>query len=115
MIGEEILLEIDETLDRLIQNAEAIGQVDPSDLSDVEIDAFQKTQESLLHHLIHMDEELAAKQVAIPDKRSSRYRIQEKRSQFERLKQSYHATLAEARRPYAMMPKRRAKRLLVPR
>ena len=54
MFGEEILLEIDGTLDQLIRNAEVIQKVDMLDLTETEIEAFKKTQESLLQHLMHM-------------------------------------------------------------
>lgn len=56
MFGEEILFEIDDTLGKLARNAEALQDVERSSLSEVELEAFQKTQESLLHHLLHMDE-----------------------------------------------------------
>lgn len=56
MLGEEILFEIDETLERLVRNAEALQEAEKSRLSEVELEAFQKTQESLVHHLLHMDE-----------------------------------------------------------
>ena len=115
MVGAEILLEIDETLDRLIQNAEAIQKVSPSDLSEVEVEAFQKTQESLIHHLLHMDEQLATKRTAVIDKRASHYQIQQKRTRFENLKRSYNTTLSEARKRALITPKRRAKKLLVSR
>jgi hypothetical protein len=116
MFGEEILMEIDSTLDRLIRNAEAIQNVNVNDLSEMEIDAFQKTQESLLQHLIHMDQFLEAKRknLRLQDKRSASFKIQEKLLKFEKLKSSYHKTIAEtAARKTELMSKRRAKRFLV--
>ena|SRR5579872_487590 len=113
MIGEEILVEIDQTLDRLIRNAEIIQRVDLDELSDNEIEAFQKTQESLLHHFLHMDQHLEnrRKELRIPDQRYASYKIREKYSRFEKLKSVYHQNFAEMRkRP--ILSKRKTKRLL---
>lgn len=113
MLGDEIFLEIDATLDRLIQNAEALQKVDPTDLSEIEIDSFQKTQESLIHHLIHMDELLARKRKPNEiDKRSANYKIQRKRTRFEHLKKSIQSNLCNARTKQAIICKRRRKKLL---
>ena len=112
MLGDEILLEIDATLDRLIQNAEAIQKVELSDLSEIEIDSFQKTQESLIHHLIHMDECLERKRVGVIDKRSASFKIQEKRTKFEHLKKTVHKNLADISGRHTIVCKRRRKKLL---
>jgi len=115
MVGMEILIEIDATLDRLICNAEAIQHVSLTELSELELAAFQKTQESLLHHLLHMDQTLEAKKAGlrVQDKRSAQVQIREKRARFERLKTSYCKSLAEATaRRSEMHSKRRGKRLL---
>ncbi len=114
MFGEEILLEIDGTLDRLIQNAEALQSIELTDLSDTEIDAFQKTQESLLQHLMHMDQFFVAKrnQLRAQDTRSANFKIQEKLLKFEKMKTSYHKTMAMHQSKSAMRSKRRSKRFL---
>ena len=44
MVGEEIIQEIDATLDLLIRNAEALQNTNVQELSTAEIEAFQKTQ-----------------------------------------------------------------------
>ena len=54
--GEEILADIDATLDQLICYANAAQNMA---LDDLEVEALQKTQESLLARLIHMDNLLA--------------------------------------------------------
>lgn len=115
MIGEEILMEIDSTLDQLICNAEAIQTVSLSELSETEIEAFQKTQESLLQHLIHMDQflETKSKSLKVQDKKSSRFQIQEKLQKFEKLKDSYHKNIYNTmHRKSEMLSKRRGKKLL---
>ncbi len=114
MVGEDILLEIDGTLDQLIRNAEAIENVDLKNLSETEIDAFQKTQESLLQHLIHMDEFLVAKRnsLKLQDKRCASFKIQEKLLRFEKMKNSYHQSLSKAQRHLPILSKRRSKRVL---
>ncbi len=55
-LGEEILQELDDTLDRLIQNAEAMKQASDKKVSSYEKTLFKKTQESLLAHLIQTDQ-----------------------------------------------------------
>jgi hypothetical protein len=114
MFGEEILTEIDGTLDRLIRNAEMIQRVDLKDLNETEIDAFQKTQESLLQHLMHMDQFLVAKRnsLKLQDKRSASFKIQEKLLKFEKMKSSYHKNFAEIQSKMKILSKRRSKRLL---
>jgi hypothetical protein len=114
MFGEEILLEIDGTLDQLIRNAEVIQKVDVKDLTETEIEAFKKTQESLLHHLMHMDQFLVAKRnsLKLQDKRSANFKIQEKLLRFEKMKNSYHNTLAQIERKLPILSKRRNKRVM---
>ncbi|HSX26283.1 MAG TPA: hypothetical protein VLE89_04670 [Chlamydiales bacterium] len=116
MFGQEILIEIDSTLDQLIRNAEVIQTVDPKELSETEVDAFQKTQESLLQHLIHLDQFLEDKRknLKVQDKRSAGFKIQEKLQKFEKLKSDYHKTISESG-PFRKCPflsKRRSKRFL---
>lgn len=115
MVGEEILLEIDSTLDRLIRNAEAMQTVPLEDLSEIELDAFQKTQESLLHHLIYMDQRLENKtqNSRAGGQKSARQQIQEKKQKFEKLKASYHRTVQDTlSRKSDILSKRRGKRLI---
>ncbi|MBU6383294.1 MAG: hypothetical protein KGQ49_00015 [Verrucomicrobia bacterium] len=112
MVGEDILMEIDATLDRLIRNAEIIENVDLKDLSETEIDAFQKTQESLLQHLIHMDEFLVQKRISLKrqDKRSANFKIQEKLIRFEKMRDSVHQNLTKAQVKLPILTKRKSKR-----
>jgi hypothetical protein len=114
MVGVEILIEIDATLNQLIQNAEAIAGVDIGELSLTELEAFQKTQESLLHHLLHVDERLHAKNKNTRmNQRSASYKIQEKRTKFEKLKSSYHKTISDRmKQKLPILSKRRGKRFL---
>lgn len=106
MISDEIMIEIDTTLDQLIRNAETIQRVDFSELSETEIEAFQKTQESLLHHFMDLDHRLESKRKT----QSASYRI--KLNRFEKLKSVYHRNI-EGRRKNSFLSKRRSKRLLI--
>lgn len=54
--GEEILADIDDTLKHLIENADAIKRISFNTLYTSEVEALQKTQESLLARLIHMND-----------------------------------------------------------
>lgn len=114
MFAEEILLEIDATLERLIRNAEAVKGAELHDLSEFEINAFQKTQESLLHHLLYMDEafETKRKDLRIPNKKSASYKIQEKLARFEKLKDEINNSIEKTSRKNPILSKRRGKRLL---
>ncbi len=106
----EIVENIDTTLDQLICNAEVLSKAELNDLSDTELDAFQKTQESLLQHLLQMDQLLAKKQKP-QDKRSASFQIREKRARFEKLKSQYSQSLTDTlleRR--LILSKRRGKR-----
>jgi DNA gyrase/topoisomerase IV subunit A len=104
MFGEEIVLEIDKTLDQLIRNAEVISTVDLKELSETEVEAFQKTQESLLHHLMSMDKALSAKA------KTAQNKLLEKRQKFEKMKSSYSRSIAESAAHRPIICKRKAKR-----
>lgn len=52
--SEEILADIDATIDQLIENASALNSLKDSSLFHAEIEALQKTQESLMARLAHM-------------------------------------------------------------
>lgn len=57
--GEEILSDIDATLEQLIQNARVLKSIHTETLFAEEVTALQKTQESLLARLVHMQDLLA--------------------------------------------------------
>lgn len=54
--GERILAAIDDTLDQLIENADVIKKISLNATYASEVEALQKTQESLLARLIHVDD-----------------------------------------------------------
>ncbi|PCI91706.1 hypothetical protein COB11_08215 [Candidatus Aerophobetes bacterium] len=56
-----LLKEIDATIDQLVKNAEVLKNISSKKEYVEEVDALEKTQESLLAHLIHMDELLKTK------------------------------------------------------
>lgn len=76
---EEILAGIDSTLDQLIDNAEVLH--DHKSLFEYEIDALQKTQESLLSHLLNLEKRLHGE--SKKSKKSAE--IYEKLSRYSRL------------------------------
>jgi DNA-binding protein H-NS len=77
---EEILADIDTTLDQLICYADNINMIT---LSELEVDALQKTQESLLARLIHMEEMLNKERK--PAKQKSIENVQQKIAQYSKL------------------------------
>jgi hypothetical protein len=103
MMSQKIVQEIDETLDQLIQNAEVLSHVSIEELTPHELDAFQKTQESLLHQFLRLDASLS---------KTPRL-IQKKTARFEKLKKEVHRKVSEQRERRAMRSKRRCKRLFV--
>lgn len=88
MIGEDLLLEIDTTIDRLIENAEAM---EGKELSDLEKHFLEKTQESLLAHMLHADQRLAEKRSRLkkPNPKIARYQIQEKLFRFTQMNKDF--------------------------
>ena len=114
MFAEEILVQIDVTLENLIQNAETIQRVDFKELSEEEVDAFQKTQESLIHHLMNVDQTFETRriQLRVQDKKSAGYKIQEKRIRFEKLKNEVNNTIQITAKKLPLLVKRRGKRVL---
>jgi len=115
MASEEILMEIDATLDRLIQNAEALNGVEIEELSLLELEAFQKTQESLIQHLLYTDQRLESQRQGFSqlDKRSAAYKVREKRAKFEKIKSTYHKTISDTiEKKLPILSKRRRKRFL---
>lgn len=62
MKSREILQQIDCTLDQLIKNAAALTEVSEDPLFESEVQALNKTQESLLAHLLYLDQFLKEKQ-----------------------------------------------------
>ena len=68
--GEKILVDIDATLDQLIENAATMNQISLDTLLADEMQALQRTQESLLARLVHMNDLLE------PDEKRSFFRKQ---------------------------------------
>jgi hypothetical protein len=94
MFSEEILTEIDITLDKLIENAAAMKN---TTLLKEEVEAFQKTQESLLEHLMHMDKLLEEKRkiLKIPNPEQRKKIINQKLNQFEKLNSNFIKNASE--------------------
>ena len=77
---EEILADIDATLDQLIRNASAVDQIKIGLLDQTELEALHKTQESLLARLL--DRDLMLEKGVDETKRANIYK---KISRFSRL------------------------------
>lgn len=85
--GEEILADIDQTLDQLIENADIINRISFNAVFTSEVQALQKTQESLMARLMHMHEllEKDKKQQLTTKKINSLHQIEEKLKEFGQL------------------------------
>ncbi|MEM8628594.1 MAG: hypothetical protein AAGF04_00735 [Chlamydiota bacterium] len=104
MFGEDLLIEIDATIDRLIENAEAM---EGKELSPVEKNLLERTQESLLARMLHVDQQLADKHPGSRRKppKIARYQIQEKLFRFTKLNRDFVKNL-----PKKMGVRKRARR-----
>jgi hypothetical protein len=114
MMDQQIIQKIDQTLDQLIQNAEALSTIDLQTLNETELAAFQKTQESLLHHLLHMDQ-LMNKKPTVQDPRLATNRLRGKRAHFLSLASKYEPKINELQEKRSILSKRRKKRFFDPR
>lgn len=56
-----LLAEIDKTIDQLIQNEETLKKISCDPFYEIEAAALEKTQESLLAHLMHLQDFLKEK------------------------------------------------------
>lgn len=83
--AEEVLANIDATLDQLICNAEMMHTISIEAISEMEIGALQKTQESLLAHVLHMDTLLDQKKKEQLLQKKQGVVIEQKISHFSRL------------------------------
>jgi hypothetical protein len=59
--NEDILTEIDSTIDQLLENGKALKKISLKPSYQEEMLALEKTQESLIAHLMHLDEMLKKK------------------------------------------------------
>ncbi len=67
----DILSEIDETIEQLITNGKVLKKIETKKCYEQEADALGKAQESLLAHLIHMDDLLKSKASKTPAEKDS--------------------------------------------
>ncbi len=115
-IGEKLLADIDATLDQLIHNATAARSAQFQKLEVAEIQALQKTQQSLLAHLMRLDAKLENKECkkAIEREPFKREQIHNKIARFGRLnaqlmeKMSRHferQSRADKKKPVAKAPR----------
>lgn len=91
---EELLADLDSTLDQLIQNAEVVCDSDLCVLDSLDIDSMHKTQESLLARFTHTQEEIS------PQLQAKKYEeLHLKLKKLGELQQSFMSSLAKSIRP----------------
>jgi hypothetical protein len=78
---KDLICEIDQTIDQLIENAKVIETIAANTCYEHELHALEKTQESLIAHLIHMDEILKKKSSFIDSKPLAQAIVENKLSQ----------------------------------
>lgn len=67
---EDIIEDIDATLDRLIENAEVLGEISTNPTYEEEAKALEMMQESLIKHLMTMEQFIPKPKGALIEKRS---------------------------------------------
>lgn len=82
--SEEILIDIDQTLDQLIINAKIIQKIELDQLQISELEALQKTQESLLARLIDMNDLLKVQKKKVSA--AAKMQVEKKIEKFARSK-----------------------------
>ncbi len=95
MKGEEILREIDNTLEQLLQNADVLQQIDDNPEYCQEKQALEKTQDSLLAHLIHMDCLLDREKISMKKKENTACNISQTLSSINRLDEDFIEKICE--------------------
>lgn len=78
---KDLICEIDQTIDQLIENAKVIETIAANTCYEHELYALEKTQESLIAHLIHMDEILKKESSFIDSKPLAQAIVENKLSQ----------------------------------
>jgi len=97
MFAQEILSEMDITIDKLIDNAETMNKLSNVGIIKEEIDSLQSIQEQLISHLIQMDSELKSKNKEIkkPNLNSASIKIRNKMRKFEGLNSKFISKTSE--------------------
>jgi hypothetical protein len=101
---EELLAELDATLDQLIQNASVFSESDLRLLEPVEINSLHKTQESLLARFASTQERMKES-----SKEKSYEKIQEKLEQLGRLNASLINSFSKQFQPRVGRNRKRSK------
>lgn len=104
--GQTILVDIDETLDQLIRNADTLNRISDRRRFTDEIKAMHKTQDSLIARLMHMHD-VYENEKAKSEKREEKSqlsRIETKLTRFGKLNARMIATLEKGTR---VSPRRR--------
>ncbi|MCH9614197.1 MAG: hypothetical protein SP1CHLAM54_12140 [Chlamydiia bacterium] len=67
---EDIIDDIDATLDQLIENAEVLGEISTNPTYEEEAEALEMMQEALIKHLMTMEQFIPKPKGALSEKRS---------------------------------------------
>lgn len=106
---EEILAELDSTLDQLLVNVETVNNVSPTDLSEIELQAIHKTQESLLARFMHTSDllkETESKKLEL-NKKSELFQLKEKLRKFGELNTSFIESVSSELSEAGPLPKKK--------
>lgn len=75
---KDLLQDIDFTIDQLVENAKVLKEISSSTCYKEETQALEKTQESLIAHLIHMDEIMKKRDTPFKQETLSCSKVQDK-------------------------------------
>ncbi len=112
MREKELISKIDFTLHRLSENAGAFEVADLEDLMEEEVEAFEKTQESLLNHLLEIDSSL--QNMRSPPLRNTPIAeaIRERSMRIQTARRDFDQAMQRAAKRRPLFSKRRFKRRL---
>jgi len=91
VFAQEILSEMNTTIEKLIVNAQTMNKFSNTEIVKEEIDSLQNTQEKLIAYLIQMDSEFKNKcnEIKRPNLNSASVKIRNKLRKFERLNSKF--------------------------
>lgn len=104
---EEILAELDSTLNQLLLNIETVSDVSLSELSETEMQAMHKTQESLMARFMHTSDLIKEKERKKLQETNALIKLQDKLKKFSELNTSFIKSVSSELSSTSPMPRKK--------
>jgi len=104
---EEILAELDSTLNQLLLNIETVSDVSLSEISETEMQAMHKTQESLMARFMHTSELIKENERKKLQETNVLIKLQEKLKKFSELNTSFIKSVSSELSSTSPMPRKK--------